>query len=100
MLLVVNEIHQFTLWANVVMFGLGLLDNSTTTFISIVLGFEFESKIVPFGAKNFTQNLTVFIVVANLSIFDISGKDQFRMFFAGYFIIGIISTIMMMFFPY
>ena len=55
------------------MFGLGMLDNSVVTLCNVILGFEFDSKIVPFGAKNFIENFTVFFIVGALSIFDIEG---------------------------
>ena len=95
MFVIINEIHLFSFWSYFVMFGLGMLNNSIATFINVVLGFEFESKIVPFGAKSFIENVAVFSVVAFISIFDIQGKDQFRSFFILYFIIAMSSTILM-----
>ena len=82
------------------MFGLGMQDSSVMTFTNIVLGFEFESKIIPFGAKNFIESFTTFFVVGIVSIFDIKGKDQFRIFFCFYLVIGILSTLIMFKFPY
>ena len=82
------------------MFGLGMLDNSIMTFDNIVLGFEFDSKIAPFGAKNFIENFTVFLVVGALSIFDIEGKASFRAFFIFFFVYALASTLLMFWFPY
>ena len=50
------------------MFVFGIADSTSSTFNSIVLGFEFESKIVPFGAKNFSENLTVFVLLLVLTL--------------------------------
>ena len=77
------------------MFGLGSLNNAVSTFINIVLGFEFESKIVPFGAKSFIENITVFTVVGLISIFDLKSKEDFRVIFVLYLIIGILSTLLL-----
>ena len=71
MFIIINELHQFSFWSYFVMFGLGMLNNSVATYINVVLGFEFDSKIVPFGAKSFIENVAVFSVVAFISIFDI-----------------------------
>ena len=100
MIIVLNEIHMFNNWAFFCMFGLGILENSLMAFINIVLGFEFESKIVPFGAKNFIENFTVFFIVGALSIFDIEGKGSFRAFFIFFFFWGLLSSLLMFHFPY
>ena len=47
-IIIINEIHEFTWPIYLCMVGLGYLDNANCTFISIVCGFEFESKIIPF----------------------------------------------------
>ena len=44
------------------MFGMGWLDNTVWCYLNMVLGFEFESKITPFGAKTMVEMLTVTIV--------------------------------------
>ena len=100
MVIILNELHIFNWWAYFCMFGLGMLDNGIMTFDNIVLGFEFESKITPFGAKNFIENFTVFFVVGALSIFDIEGKGSFRAFYIFFFVFGLASTLLMFWFPY
>ena len=100
MIIYLNEIHHFNNWAYFCMFGLGMLDNSYMCFENVVLGFEFESKIVPFGAKNFIETFTVFSGIAIISIFDIEGKGSFRAFYLFFFIFGLLSTLLMIKFPY
>ena len=56
------------------MFVFGIVDSATTTFINVVLGFEFESKIVPFGAKNFTENISVSIMTLILAVNTVDTK--------------------------
>ena len=100
MVIILNEIHIFNWWAYLCMFGLGMLDNCMMTFINIVLGFEFESKIIPFSAKNFIEGFTVFFVVGALSIFDIEGKGSFRAFYVFFLVFALASTLLMFRFPF
>ena len=64
------------------------------------MGFEFESKIIPFSAKNFIENFTVFFVVGALSIFDIEGKGSFRAFYVFFLVFALASTLLMFRFPF
>lgn len=68
-----------------------MLDNTCTCFANIVLGFEFDSKIVPFGAKLLIENLAVFTTVAILSLMDLEGKEAFRNYFVVTFISGLVT---------
>ena len=56
--IVQNEKRVFDWTANLAMFIFGFVDNSLHTFLSVVLGFEFDSKIVPFGARHFLWGLS------------------------------------------
>ena len=73
-LIIQNEKHVFDWTSNVTMFGAGMVDNSLTSFLGVVLGFEFESKIVPFGAKNFVENISLFLVLSCFYIFPVETK--------------------------
>lgn len=51
-----NEAQHFSFWlASLTMFCLGVIDNCAQIYLNIVLGFEFESQMVPFCTKNFIQ---------------------------------------------
>ena len=50
------------------MMGLGMIDNCCLSYISLVLGFEFKSKIAPFGTSKFLEGASVFMVYAGVSI--------------------------------
>jgi len=56
------------------MMGLGMIDNCCLSYITLVLGFEFESKITPFGTKNFLEGLSVFAVLCGISIFGVNNQ--------------------------
>jgi hypothetical protein len=57
------------------MFIFGIADSTVSTFNCIVLGFEFESKIIPFGAKNFSENISVFLVLLVLTLSPVETKE-------------------------
>lgn len=60
------------------MFGLGWLDNTIWCYLNMVVGFEFESKILPFGAKTMVEMLTVTVVAGALSIWNLESIASFR----------------------
>ena len=63
------------------MFGMGSLDNSWKSFINLVFGFEFKSKIVPFGVNYFLECVSVFTVILTLSQINLSTQEHFRNYF-------------------
>ena len=75
LLFVINELHVFNTMAYVVMFGIGMIDNKANALTCVILGFEFESNITPFGAKSFYENLMVTLVVGILSISNLETKE-------------------------
>ena len=77
------------------MFGVGMMDNVSWCFINIALGFEFESKIVPFGAKLFVEMVAVFLVASSLSLWSLESKSQFRMYFLAAAILGVFSVLLL-----
>jgi hypothetical protein len=79
------------------MFFFGCVDNCTSSYICIALGFEFQSKIVPFGAKNFVENLSIFIIFLLFSIFQIDNKSTYRILFIVYILLGIFGSALMIF---
>ena len=72
-----------------------MIDNCLTSFLGVVLGFEFESKIVPFGAKNFVENISLFVVLSCFYVFPIETKSEYRVYFIFLFSIGILTTSML-----
>ena len=76
----VNENDQYDLMAFVMAFVWGFMDSGLNAIIRSMLGFEFESKIVPFSVFNFLQAL--FIMAAQLieaqvtNSKDVSTEDQ------------------------
>lgn len=49
------------------MFGLGMVDNAWLSYRNVIIGFEFESKITPFGANGFYESMAVFVGILCLS---------------------------------
>lgn len=72
-----------------------MIDNKLSGLICVILGFEFESKITPFGAKNFYENLTVFLVVGYLSLNELETKEQFRLYILTLFVTGVLSLLLL-----
>ena len=91
MIIVLNELNTFNWSAYLCMFGLGSVDNTVTTYITQFLGFEFESKIIPFAAKNFVENMSMFLILGSLSIWDLDSKENYRIFFITVLVTGIIT---------
>ena len=65
-ILIQNEHHVYHWTSFIIMFGWGMIDNTVWCFLNVACGFEFESKIVPFGAKLMVEMLVVFIVAGSL----------------------------------
>ena len=74
-LLIQNENQIFDWTAYLIMFGCGMIYNSEWSFLNVVLGFEFESQIVPFGAKYFIEGIIGFIVLCALALWDLQTKE-------------------------
>ena len=77
------------------MFLFGLVDNCCTTYISIALGFEFTSKIVPFGTKNLVENITVFLFFLIFSLWSFDSKEGYRIIFSVYILLGLVGGVLM-----
>ena len=92
LLLIQNERRQFDWSANLSMFVFGMIDNCLHTFFAVVLGFEFESKIIPFGARHFIGNLSTAIILMILTLSPVETKSQYRYFFIASMIFGLLST--------
>jgi len=74
---------EFNFWlASFTMGGLGAIDNCMTTYTTLLLGFEFDSKIVPFCTKNFVENITVFLVLSSLAIWPLTTITHYRTYYA------------------
>ena len=98
--LVLNEKRRFDWTANLAMFIFGFVDNSLHTFLSAVLGFEFESKIVPFGARHFLWGLSVGSHLIFFSFVKIETQSHYRPFFGWSVIFGLFSTCLMFLIKY
>ena len=57
------------------MMGLGMIDNCCLSYISLVLGFEFKSKIAPFGKA--VSALTV-VIVRECTVLSSPKTHEFR----------------------
>ena len=82
------------------MFGWGMIDNTVWCFLNVVMGFEFESKIVPFGAKLMFEMTTVFIVAGSLYLWGEISKESFRLYFICQSILGVFSVLILYFFKF
>ena len=61
------------------------------------LGFEFDSKIIPFGAKGFIENLSTFLIIAAISVvWELKGKANYRAFYVFHFIFSLFSTLLLL----
>jgi len=69
LLIVQNELKFFNFWfASFTMIGLGAIDNITMSYLTLLLGFEFKSKIVPAGTRVFLESFGVFLGLASFSL--------------------------------
>ena len=80
-ILIQNEYHAYHWISFLNMFGWGMIDNTVWCYINILCGFEFESKITPFGAKTMVEMLTVFIVAGSLFLWGEQTKQSYRIYF-------------------
>ena len=53
------------------MFLFGMLDNAWKSYEGIIFGFEFESKLTPFGANLFYECFATFLGIASLSLWNL-----------------------------
>lgn len=75
------------------MFGLGNFDNCLFSYLTTIFGFEFESKIVPGGARLFVQQFSMFLFLGCLAIWPMETKADYRIFFITFLLLGIISEL-------
>ena len=91
---------QFNALSFVCMFGLGVADHGNFTFENTILGFEFESKITPFGFKLLVENLVIFVAVAVLSQASLKTNAVYLGFFSIQVAWGVVAYILMLWFPF
>mmetsp|Transcript_18129 Transcript_18129/g.27898 ORF Transcript_18129/g.27898 Transcript_18129/m.27898 type:complete len:88 (-) Transcript_18129:8-271(-) len=69
---IVNEIHAYQPAVPFFcMFVIGMIENSAKSFNYIVLGFEFEKKIVALQVQQFVESLATFIFIVMIPLLDI-----------------------------
>ena len=57
-----NEVNKFDYWSYVFCFVWGMEYSGSSTLIYCILGFEFPSKLIPFGIYKFFEGITIFIL--------------------------------------
>ena len=98
--LALNGSHTFSNWAYVSMFWLGMMENNVWCFTNVILGFEFESKITPFGAKQFIETLSIAILSFFISFFQINTLERYRAWFIFGMIWGQASILILFLFKF
>lgn len=78
----------------------GLVDAAINIFCFRTLGFEFESKSIPFGTYNLMQGLTVFICDVALTLMDDKNWKQLMGCAATVGVLGTISWAVLLGFPF
>ena len=56
-----NQANTFGTLAYILCFAWGFQDSGTQTIIKCILGFQYNSKIIPFSVFNFVQSLAIFM---------------------------------------
>jgi len=84
----INEEQLFNWTAYLIMFGLGCLDNSLKSYQNVIVGFEFESKLVPFGANFFFECFSSFLSIFVYSFNQCETKGEFRTYFIMKLVLG------------
>ena len=70
--LVFNEFHQYSSAAALAqMFMFGMVENSAKSFNYIVLGFEFEQKLIAIQVQQIIESFATFIFIVLIPVFDI-----------------------------
>ena len=78
----------------------GLVDASINIFTFRMLGFEFESKSIPFGTFGFIQGVTVFMCDTILTMLDDKNWKHLMGFSAGVGIMGVFAWVLLLTFPF
>jgi len=64
LLMLFNWVGEFSLWsAAIVTFTWGVQDGGVNNFLYTILGFQFESKTLPFCVYTFVQNIFCFVFI-------------------------------------
>lgn len=72
-----NRLNQFTGLAHLMCFLWGLQDSGINCLVRSMLGFEFDSKIVPYSVFNFSHSVYVFVAqLVEVKVMDESGTPQ------------------------
>lgn len=77
-----------------------MIDNQSRSFLGVILGQEFDSKIIPFGAKNFIENSTIFLVLLSFYVFPIDSQSNYQTFFIVFLVLGFFSNFLLYFVKY
>ncbi len=87
--IVLNEIRIFGWLCFLFTFLWGVQDSALNTVMNSILGFEFESNIIPFSVFKFSQSLFIFIfnVLASLIV----GQARFRIWIICSFVFAMVA---------
>ena len=67
----INNSNTYDWTAYLSMFLFGMLDNAWKSYENIIFGFEFDSKLTPFGANYFYECFAAFLGIASLSLWNL-----------------------------
>lgn len=107
MVFFVNENDIYDISSFIMAFVWGFMDSGLNAIMRSMLGFEFDSKIVPFAVFNFLQSLFTFaaqLIEAQVMKSDgVSAEDQIanlRLYLIIIAALGMLSYVILLFFKY
>ena len=91
-------VWQFGVLTFFVTFAWGVQDSGMINLTNCVLGFEFDSKIIPFSILKFVQSLFTFVFLVAESF--ITEKVDYMIYYIVMACVCLSALTFMMFFPY
>ena len=86
---------KWSLWfASFVAFFWGIQDSGVNCYLNALLGFQFESKTLPFSVYKCVQSLFAFVFIFIASF--LKKKQDYIFYFAAIYVLGVISRLLVM----
>lgn len=79
LLFVYNETHTYSPLTFFVTFFWGFQDSALNNYLNCILGFEFESNILPFSVNKFLSSIFIFALL--LAEAEVTTKTDYRIYF-------------------
>lgn len=88
-LMIINYLGKFIFLAYISMLGVGMMNQSILCYLTILMGFQFENKVIPFATRLIIEPLAISLTILFMSVAPLDSPKPFYAYFGTVMAIGL-----------